>query len=64
MAQGLVARWRTLVGEFTGGSAEIQKGLNTMYAGMPNWPAEQRQYQIRSEIQAFIVQAMKSSQTS
>jgi hypothetical protein len=35
-----------------------------MYADIPNWPAEHRQYQIRPEIQAFIVQAMKSSQTS
>jgi hypothetical protein len=64
VAQGLVARWRTLVGEFTGGSAEIQKGLDTMYADMPNWPAEQRQYQIRPEIRAFMVKAIKSSQTS
>ena len=33
IAQGLVKRWRKLVGEFTGGNAEIQKGLNAMYGG-------------------------------
>ena len=30
VAQGLVKRWQKLVGEFTGGNAEIQKGLNAM----------------------------------
>ena len=57
-AQALVARWRKLVGEFTGGDPEIQKGLNAMYADQKNWPAERKQYQIKPEIQEFIDRAM------
>jgi len=64
VAQALVRRWRKLVGEFTGGNAEIQKGLNAMYADSPRWPAEQRQHQIRPEIQEFILKAMKASPAS
>ena len=64
VAQRLVKRWRKLVGEFTGGNAEIQKGLNAMYADTPNWPVEQRQHQIKPEIQAFILEAMKASAAS
>jgi len=30
-AQGLAARWRKLLAGFTGGDADIQKGLNTMW---------------------------------
>jgi MerR family transcriptional regulator, thiopeptide resistance regulator len=61
VAQGLVARWRNLVSEFTGGNPEIQKGLNKMYADSPNWPAQQKQHQIKPEIQAFIQKAMQAS---
>ena len=61
VAQGLVARWRKLVGEFTGGNAEIQTGLNKMYSDAPNWPAQQQQRQIKPEIQAFVMEAMKAS---
>jgi DNA-binding transcriptional MerR regulator len=64
VAQGLVKRWRKLVGEFTGGNAEIQKGLNAMYSDASNWPAEQRQHQIKPEIQAFILKAMNTSPAS
>jgi DNA-binding transcriptional MerR regulator len=60
VAQGLVKRWCRLVGEFTGGNAEIQKGLNAMYADATNWPAEGRKHQIRTEIQAFIQKAMNA----
>ena len=61
-AQGLAARWRKLVGEFTGGDPEIQKGLNAMYSDQGNWPKPQRrQYQIKPEIQDFIVRAMKAA---
>ena len=59
-AQCLVARWRKLVGEFTGGHPEIQKGLNQMYSDGANWPAQQQQHQIKPEIMAFIMQAMKA----
>jgi DNA-binding transcriptional MerR regulator len=58
-AQQLLSRWRTLVEGFTGGDAEIQKGLNKMYADMPNWPAGRRaQFGIRPEIQEFIDRAV------
>jgi DNA-binding transcriptional MerR regulator len=61
-AQTLLARWRELVGAFTGGDAQIQKGLNRMYADMPNWPAERRQkFGIRPEIQAFIEKALQAA---
>jgi DNA-binding transcriptional MerR regulator len=59
VAQGLLARWRELVGQFTGGDPEIQKGLNRMYSDMPNWPQERREkFGIRPEIQEFIARAM------
>jgi MerR family transcriptional regulator, thiopeptide resistance regulator len=61
VAQGLVARWRKLVSEFTGGNPDIRKGLNKMYADGANWPAEQKQHQIKPEIMAFIKKAMQAS---
>jgi len=60
-AQALAARWRKLVGEFTGGNPEIQKGLNSMYADSSNWPAGKSQHQVDPRIQGFIVKAMNSS---
>jgi MerR family transcriptional regulator, thiopeptide resistance regulator len=63
-AQKLLARWRELVSAFTGGDAEIQKGLNRMYADMPNWPQERREkFGIRPEIQDFITQALAAAGT-
>ena len=64
VAQGLVRRWQKLVGEFTGGNAEIQKGLNAMYAYTSNGRPDERQHQIKPEIQAFIVKAMTASPTT
>ncbi len=61
VAQALVARWRKLVSEFTGGDPEIQKGLDKMCADSTNWPAQQEQHQIKPEIQAFIQKAMRAS---
>jgi hypothetical protein len=62
-AQGLLARWRTLIEGFTGGDPEIQKGLNKMYSDMPNWPAERRaQFGVRPEIQEFIDRALAAAQ--
>ena len=59
-AQALAARWIKLVGEFTGGDPEVQRGLNTMYADQPNWPAAtQKAYAIKPEIMEFIMRAMK-----
>jgi MerR family transcriptional regulator, thiopeptide resistance regulator len=61
-AQALAARWRKLVEGFTGGSAEIQKGLNRMWADQGNWPADIRQdHGIKPEIQAFIIKAMQAT---
>ncbi len=39
-AQALGVRWKNLVGAFTGGDPEVSKGLKTLYADRPNWPAE------------------------
>ena len=61
VAQGLVARWQKLVGEFTGGNSEIQRGLNQMYSDGANWPAQQQHHQIEPEIMAFITTAMKAT---
>ncbi len=63
-AQALAARWRKLVGEFTGGDPEIQKGLNAMYADQANWPAERKQYQVKPEIHDFIMKAMRAGSSS
>ena len=61
-AQGLAARWRTLVEGFTGGDPEVQKGLNKMWADKANWPAqEQQRFHIDPRVQEFIVKAMKAS---
>ena len=56
-AQSLAARWEKLVRGFTGGNAEIQKGLNRMYSDRNNWPASMPK-PFGDEVQAFIVQAM------
>lgn len=42
-AQALGARWKKLVGGFTGGDPEISKGLGKMYADRPNWPAHMKE---------------------
>lgn len=63
-AQALAARWKKLVEGFTGGDAEIQKGLNKMYGDMPNWPAEARQQNpIKPEVQEFMMRAMRAGKT-
>ena len=63
-AQELAARWRKLVGEFTGGNPEIQTGLNKMYSDQDNWQAKQKQnWAIKPEIMNFITAAMKCGQS-
>jgi hypothetical protein len=42
-AQALVARWRKLVGAFTGGDPEISRGLGKAWADRANWPAAARE---------------------
>lgn len=60
-AQELAARWTKLVGEFTGGNPEIQKGLNRMYADQENWPeAPKQNWRIKPEIMTFIMAAMRA----
>jgi len=61
-AQALAARWRKLIAGFTGNNPEIQKGLNKMWADQDNWPSgvKQNGWQIKPEIQAFIVKAMQA----
>lgn len=59
-AQTIAARWQMLVEGFTGGDADIQKGLNTMWSDQPNWPSPQRErYAIKPQIQEFMVKALK-----
>ena len=57
-AQKLAARWRGLVEEFTGGDAEIQEGLNKMYADEQNWQTAWKK-PFGEEVQNFIFEAMK-----
>jgi len=57
-AQALAARWRELIRGFTGGNAEIQAGLNRMYADKANWPASMPR-PFGDDVQRFITEAMK-----
>ena len=60
-AQALAARWKSLVGEFTGGDPTIQEGLNKMWSDQQDWPAPaQRNYHIKPETTEFIMKAMKA----
>lgn len=60
-AQALAERWKKLIHGFTGGDPEIQKGLNAKYADQENWPSNMKKHQIRPEIQAFMMKALKAS---
>jgi DNA-binding transcriptional MerR regulator len=53
----LAARWLGLVGEFTGGDPEIQKGLNKMYADEKNWQTQWKK-PFSDEVQTWITEAM------
>jgi DNA-binding transcriptional MerR regulator len=57
-SQALATRWSKLMEGFTGGNAEIQAGLNKMYADRDNWPASMPK-PFSDEVQQFIVEAMK-----
>lgn len=57
-AQVLAARWNALIEEFTGGDAEIQEGLNRMYADEQNWQTSWKK-PFGEEVQNFISAAMK-----
>ena len=57
-AQALANRWQNLISQFSGGNAEIQKGLNKMYADEANWQTDWKK-PYSDEVQNFIVEAMK-----
>jgi DNA-binding transcriptional MerR regulator len=60
-AQALAARWRNLVGQFTGGDPEISAGLRKLYADQGNWPAEFKGRMtpfLKKEVWEFIGKAM------
>jgi len=60
-SQALASRWSKLIEGFTGGSAEIQAGLNKMYADRENWPASMPK-PFGEDVQQFIMEAMKHGQ--
>jgi len=60
-SQALAARWAELVRGFTGGNAEIQRGLNRMYSDRENWPASMPK-PFSNEVQEFMAKAMKCRQ--
>jgi TipAS antibiotic-recognition protein len=40
--KAIAVRWRALIAAFTGGDAEIERGLSAFYADRANWPASFR----------------------
>lgn len=56
-AQELAARWKDLVGQFTGGDSQIREGLNKLYADDTHWPANFKR-PWSDEADAFIKSAM------
>jgi MerR family transcriptional regulator, thiopeptide resistance regulator len=62
-ARALAKRWSELVRGFTGGDADIQKGVNRLYADQANWPANFHK-PWSDDVQAFIVKAMAVHKSS
>jgi MerR family transcriptional regulator, thiopeptide resistance regulator len=60
--QALAARWTELVRGFTGGEAEIQKGVNKVWADRSNWPTAAPSY-FTDEVMAFMMKAMAAGKT-
>ncbi len=61
-AQGLAARWKKLVEEFTGGEADIHAGLEKAWADRGHWPEgmkEKTEPFINRRVWDFIGKAMK-----
>lgn len=61
-AQELVARWDELVREFTGGDAQIEKGLKAMFQDREHWPEEYRKKMpvMRPEAHEFLQRAREA----
>jgi MerR family transcriptional regulator, thiopeptide resistance regulator len=59
----LAQRWSALVGAFTGGNPEVQKGLNKLYADKGNWPTTFKK-PYSDEVEAYIKQAMAAYKIS
>jgi MerR family transcriptional regulator, thiopeptide resistance regulator len=57
-AKPLAYRWQKLLAGFTGGDAEIQKGLNKLYADEENWQTDWKK-PFSDEVQNFIFEAIK-----
>lgn len=57
-AQKLAARWRELVGQFTGGDAGIMQGLNKMYADDSLWQGGDFKKPFSDEVFSYIKEAM------
>ena len=58
-------RWKQLVEGFTGGDAEITKGLANLWADRPNWPAQMQEgmkpFRITAEVFGFVQKAWNAS---
>jgi DNA-binding transcriptional MerR regulator len=60
--QALVARWKKLVDDFTGGDPEILEGLKAMMADRANWPADAKATTMSSpEGEAFLKKALHAA---
>jgi len=60
--QALVARWKKLVDDFTGGDAEILEGLKRMMADRANWPADAPAKKLSTpEGEAFLKKALHAA---
>jgi MerR family transcriptional regulator, thiopeptide resistance regulator len=59
-AQTLAQRWRALIAQFTGGDAQIARGLNRMWSDSTHWPGDfKRPWSDAAD--AFIKSAMNCS---
>ena len=61
-AQALALRWKRLLEAFSGGNAEVQKGLNRFYDDEANWPATFKK-PYSDAAGAFICAAMKAAKS-
>jgi DNA-binding transcriptional MerR regulator len=44
VAQSLLARWKALIDEFTGGNQEIKEGIGRAWQDRDNWSEERKEY--------------------